>query len=752
MALDLTLFDNPQSAQEESIPLEEFAEKAYLNYSMYVILDRALPHIADGLKPVQRRIIYAMSELGLNATAKYKKSARTVGDVIGKFHPHGDSAAYEAMVLMAQPFTYRYPIIDGQGNWGSASDPKSFAAMRYTECRFTPYAQVLLEEISKGTVDWAPNFDGTLEEPKRLPAQLPNILLNGASGIAVGMATDIPPHNIREVAAASIALLRKPSSSIKELCEIIKGPDFPTEAEIITPAAELLKMYETGGGSVRQRAVWTKARNSIVIEGIPHQVSDAKIMEQIATQMLAKKLPMVVDLRDEGDETNPTRLVLELRSNRIDCDALMRHIFATTDLEKSYRVNLNLIGLNGKPQVHDLKKLLADWLTFRKNTTLRRLNSRLEFILDRLHILDGLFIVFLNIDEVIHIIRTEDDPKTEIMNRFRLSQRQVEAVLEIRLRQLARLEEIKIREEQFSLRKERDKLDATINSDSRLKLLVIQEIEAAADKYGDERRSPLREKEAARAFTSEELNPSEPITVVLSKSGWVRSAKGHEIDADQLNYREGDEFLASTTGKSNESLICMDSTGRMYTLQVHSLPSARSYGEPLTKMLNPTADARFTGLLLGSENIHCLLASSEGNGFVCKLSNAVSKNRSGKSILTIKEGYEPLPIERIDDFSQYVAVITNVARLLIYPIKDLPVQMKGGGVRMISIPKPDRQNGEGISFVKVFSANQDLIIHSGRQHLRLKRIERERYLGERTLRGTFLPKGYRNVHKVEVKS
>ena len=752
MTLDLTLLDNPQSPQEESIPLEEFAEKAYLNYSMYVILDRALPHIADGLKPVQRRIIYAMSELGLNATAKFKKSARTVGDVIGKFHPHGDSAAYEAMVLMAQPFTYRYPIIDGQGNWGSASDPKSFAAMRYTECRFTPYAQVLLEEISKGTVDWAPNFDGTLEEPKRLPAQLPNILLNGASGIAVGMATDIPPHNIREVAAASITLLRKPSSSIKELCEIIKGPDFPTDAEIITPAAELLKMYETGGGSVRQRAVWTKARNSIVIEGIPHQVSDAKVMEQIATQMLAKKLPMVVDLRDEGDETNPTRLVLELRSNRIDCDALMRHLFATTDLEKSYRVNLNLIGLDGKPQVHNLKKLLADWLTFRKNTILRRLNSRLEFILDRLHILDGLFIVFLNIDEIIHIIRTEDEPKTELMNRFRLSQRQVEAVLEIRLRQLARLEEIKIREEQLSLRKERDELKATIDSDSRLKLLVIQEIEAAADKYGDERRSPLREKEAARAFTSEELNPSEPITVVLSKSGWIRSAKGHEIDADQLIYREGDEFLVSTTGKSNESLICMDSTGRMYTLQVHKLPSARSYGEPLTKMLNPTADARFTGLLLGSENIHCLLASSEGNGFVCKLSNAVSKNRSGKAILTIKDGYEPLPIERIDDFSQYVAVITNVARLLIYPIKDLPIQMKGGGVRMISIPKPARLNGESISFVKVFSANQDLIIHSGRQHLRLKRIERERYLGERTLRGTYLPKGYRNVHKVEVKS
>ena len=752
MTLDLTLLDNPQSPQEESIPLEEFAEKAYLNYSMYVILDRALPHIADGLKPVQRRIIYAMSELGLNATAKYKKSARTVGDVIGKFHPHGDSAAYEAMVLMAQPFTYRYPIIDGQGNWGSASDPKSFAAMRYTECRFTPYAQVLLEEISKGTVDWAPNFDGTLDEPKRLPAQLPNILLNGASGIAVGMATDIPPHNIREVAAASITLLREPSSSIKELCEIIKGPDFPTDAEIITPAAELLKMYETGGGSVRQRAVWTKARNSIVIEGIPHQVSDAKVMEQIATQMLAKKLPMVVDLRDEGDETNPTRLVLELRSNRIDCDALMRHLFATTDLEKSYRVNLNLIGLNGKPQVHDLKKLLADWLTFRKNTILRRLNSRLEFILDRLHILDGLFIVFLNIDEVIHIVRTEDEPKTELMNRFRLSQRQVEAVLEIRLRQLARLEEIKIREEQFSLRKERDELESTIDSDSRLKLLVIQEIQEAADKYGDERRSPLREKEAARAFTSEELNPSEPITVVLSKSGWIRSAKGHEIDADQLIYREGDEFLVSTTGKSNESLICMDSTGRMYTLPVHNLPSARSYGEPLTKMLNPSADARFTGLLLGSESTYCLLASSEGNGFVCKLSNAVSKNRSGKAILTIKDGYEPLPIERIDDFSQYVAVITNVARLLIYPIKDLPIQMKGAGVRMISIPKLARQNGEVISFVKVFSANQDLIIHSGRQHLRLKRIERERYLGERTLRGTYLPKGYRNVHKVEVKS
>ena len=747
----LARVSNSDPSETESIPLEDFARKAYLDYSMYVILDRALPHIADGLKPVQRRIIYAMSELGLSAAAKFKKSARTVGDVIGKFHPHGDGAAYEAMVLMAQPFSFRYPIIDGQGNWGSADDPKSFAAMRYTECRFMPYAQVLLEEVSQGTVDWVANFDGTLNEPQRLPAQLPNILLNGASGIAVGMATDIPPHNIHEVAQACIRLLKNSRVSVEQLCELIQGPDYPTEAEIITPKSELLEMYKTGNGVVRQRAVWTQGKGSIVINAVPHQVSGAKVMEQIAAQMLAKKLPMVTDLRDEGDESSPTRLVLELRSNRVSCDALMSHLFATTDLEKSYRVNLNLIGLDGKPKVHNLKELLLDWIEFRKDTILRRLKSRLDFIHDRLHILDGLFIVFLNIDEVIHIIRTEDDPKSEMMDRFGLTVRQVEAVLEIRLRQLAKMEEIKIREEQFALRNERDRLDEIVNSEQKLKDLTIQEIREAADKHGDDRRSPVREQDAAKAFSADELVPSEPITVILSKSGWVRSAKGHDIDPDSLNYREGDELQAFATGKSNNHLIFLESSGRIYTVPAHNLPSARSFGEPLTKMLTPSANARFISLLLGDDTTHCLLASTEGNGFVCKVGEAITKHRSGKAVLSVKKGHEALDMQRIQKLSDsFVAVVTNSGRLLVYPVEDLPIQAKAQGVRLINIPKVAREKGERVLFVRVVMKKQHLVIHSGKRFLRLKHSERERFMGERTLRGNVLPQGYRNVRMVEV--
>ena len=738
------------SPDTETIRLEEFAEKAYLDYSMYVILDRALPHVSDGLKPVQRRIIYAMSELGLSAAAKFKKSARTVGDVIGKFHPHGDTAAYEAMVLMAQPFSFRYPIIDGQGNWGSSDDPKSFAAMRYTECRFTPYAQVLLEEVGQGTVDWVPNFDGTLNEPQRLPAQLPNILLNGASGIAVGMATDIPPHNTREVAQACIRLLKNSRTNIEQLCEMIQGPDYPTAAEIITPKSEILEMYKTGLGVIRQRATWLYEKPSIVINAVPHQVSGAKVMEQIATQMLAKKLPMISDLRDEGDETSPVRLVLELRSNRVDREALMSHLFATTDLEKSYRVNLNLIGLSGTPKVHNLKNLLLEWIEFRKGTILRRVKSRLEFINKRLHILDGLFIVFLNIDEVIHIIRHEDDPKTEMMDRFNLSERQVEAILEIRLRQLAKLEEIKIREEQFALRGERDQLEAIVSSEAKLKELTIEEIQQAAEKYGDSRRSPVREQDAARAFSADMHVSSEPITVILSESGWVRSAKGHEFDLETLNYREGDKFLAYTTGKMNDHLIFMDSNGQVYTVPAHTLPSARSLGEPLTKMVSPTADSRFISLLLGNDTTHCLLVSGDGNGFVCKTSDAVSKNRSGKAVLGLRKGVEALQMERIDDIRDCsVAVITSSARLLIYPAKDLPIQTKGQGVRLINIPKAARNDGEKVAFVRVFAQKQNLLIHAGRKYKRLKRTDRERYLGERTLRGVLLPNGYRNIRKVE---
>ena len=749
---EIDLRMSSDSNHQESLALEDFAEKAYLNYAMYVILDRALPHLGDGLKPVQRRIIYAMSELGLRAGAKHKKSARTVGDVIGKYHPHGDTAAYEALVLMAQPFSFRYPIIDGQGNWGSADDPKSFAAMRYTECRLTAYAQSLLAEISDGTVDWVANFDGTLYEPVNLPAQLPNVLLNGSAGIAVGMATDIPPHNIREVGAACIQLLRKPSSKISDLCEHINGPDYPTGAEIITTAAELQNMYETGTGSVRQRAIWTIERKSIVIQALPHHVSGAKVLEQVASQMLAKQLPMVADLKDEGDESNPTRLVFELRSNRVDSDALMNHLFATTDLEKSYRVNLNMIGLDGKPKVHNLKQLLQDWNKFRKDTILRRLEYRLEFILNRLHILDGLLIAYINLDEVIFIIRNEDDPKSKLIARFRLTKAQAEAILEIRLRQLAKLEEIKIEQEKSELSEEREELEQIIESDQRLTKLTIKEIGEAMDKFQDNRRSPIRERQPAKAFTVEELTPSEPVTVILSTNGWIRSAKGHDIDAQGLNFREGDEFLTSATGKSNQTLVCMSSSGRMYTLPVRDLPSARSVGEPITKMINPGDDSKFVSLLLGDNEQYLLAASSEGYGFVCKLADASTKNRSGKAFLSVRKEYESVPVEPINRLSDNVAVFTSDARLLIFPVNELPIQAKGTGVKLVGIPLSEKKKGIHVTFVKTLSGKSDLIVHSGKQYLRIRPSDQKRFFGSRSMRGKLLNKGYRNVHKVEVES
>ena len=733
-----------------SVPVEEFAEKAYLDYSMYVILDRALPHISDGLKPVQRRIIYAMSELGLNATAKYKKSARTVGDVIGKFHPHGDSAAYEAMVLMAQPFSYRYPIIDGQGNWGSPDDPKSFAAMRYTECRFTPYAQVFLAEVARGTVSWVPNFDGTLEEPARLPARLPNILLNGASGVAVGMATDIPPHNMREVGAACIAILRKPKISIAQLCEIIKGPDYPTEAEIITPQSELQSIYETGNGTVRSRAVWEKVNRSIVISALPYQVSGSKVMEQVAAQMTAKSLPMIVDLRDEGDETNPTRLVFELRNNRVDCDALMSHLFATTNLERTYRVNLNVIGLHNLPRVYDLKQLLAEWLEFRKRTVIKRIESRLEQVSDRLHVLAGLLIVFANIDDVIRIIREEDNPKLTLMETYRLTERQTEAILDIRLRQLAKLEEIKITEELNSLSNEQDELQKILGSESRLRTLMINEIETAVEKYGDARRSPIAtDFSTAKAYKSEDLVTVEPITVILSKSGWIRSAKGHEIDPTSLNYREGDGYLQSAKGHSNNNLVCLDQSGRMYTVQTSKLPSARTIGEPLTTMINPATSIEFVGVLLGSDDDYSVLSTTEGYGFVCQLKNMVSKSRSGKSVLTIRKEFSPLPVQIIRDRSDHIAVFTTSGRLLIYGVDELPERHKGKGVKLINIPLIARQGGETVCAVKVVSNKQSLLVHSGKKYLRMKRNDRKKYLGKKSNRGNLLPKGYRSVSHVD---
>ncbi len=741
----LELFSTP------SVSVEEFAEKAYLDYSMYVILDRALPHISDGLKPVQRRIIYAMSELGLSANAKYKKSARTVGDVIGKFHPHGDSAAYEAMVLMAQPFSYRYPIIDGQGNWGSPDDPKSFAAMRYTECRFTPYAQVLLSEISKGTVSWSPNFDSTLEEPERLPAQLPNILLNGASGVAVGMATDIPPHNITEIAQACVELLRRPKMGIEELCDIVQGPDFPTEAEIVTPKSELRSMYESGNGTIRARAVWEKIGSVIVISALPYQVSGSKVMEQIAAQMIAKKLPMIVDLRDEGDEKNPTRLVFELRSNRVDCEALMGHLFATTNLERTYRVNLNVIGLHNLPRVYNLRQLLAEWLEFRKDTVIKRIEARLEQVTDRLHILAGLLIVYLNIDEVIQIIREEDDPKAELKRTYPLSDRQVEAILDIRLRQLAKLEEIKINKELDELSDEQVELQKILDSKSRLRTLMIKEIQAAAEKFGDQRRSPIVDRfAAAKAFSSEELVPVEPVTVILSKSGWIRSGKGHELDPKSLNYREGDGYFQSARGYSNNQLVCLDHTGRMYTIQAHKLPSARSHGEPLTTMINPAASIEFAGFVLGSDRDYCLLATTEGSGFVCQLKDVMTKTRSGKAVLTVKEGFAPLPCMALGSLDDCVAVATTAGRLTIYPASKLPVRSKGLGVKLIHFSPQARKAGESVCAVNVLSKRQSLLIHSGKQYRRIKPSDREAFMGERTHRGTLLPKQFRSIDFVEV--
>ncbi len=746
------LFSTAATAVDTTtISVENFAEKAYLDYSMYVILDRALPHVADGLKPVQRRIVYAMSELGLSATAKHKKSARTVGDVIGKFHPHGDTAAYEAMVLMAQPFSYRYPIIDGQGNWGSPDDPKSFAAMRYTECRLTSYAQILLGEIAKGTVDWNPNFDSTLEEPERLPAQLPNILLNGASGVAVGMATDIPPHNITEVATACVALLHDPKISIEELCSFVKGPDFPTAAEIITPKSELLSIYETGNGTFRARAVWTKVDSSIVISALPYQVSGAKVMEQIATQMIAKKLPMVVDLRDEGDETHPTRLVLELRSNRVDGAALMSHLFATTNLERSYRFNLNVIGMHNLPKVFNLKQLLTEWLEFRRQTIIKRIEARLQQIVERLHILTGFLTVYLHLDEVIRIIREEDEPKTVLMENYPLSARQVEAILDIRLRQLAKLEEIKINAELDRLNEEQNQLQLILDSKRRLKSLMIHEIEIAAKNFADKRRSPIIDgTSSAKAFSSEELTPVEPVTVVLSAHGWIRSAKGHEIDPQTLNYREGDAHLQSVQGHSNNHLICMDRTGRMYTVPIYKLPSARSYGEPLTTMINSTASIEFTGFALGGDTDFCLLATTEGKGFLCQLKDLATKLRSGKAVLTVGKHHTPLPCQTMGSLDDSVAIVTNAGRLLIYSANRLPVRNKGQGVQLINIPPSARKTGESVCAVRVFSQKQSLYIHAGKRFRKIKRTDLESFQGERTQRGKLLAKGFRSIDAVEV--
>ncbi len=732
--------------------LADFTEQAYLNYSMYVIMDRALPHIGDGLKPVQRRIVYAMSELGLNADAKHKKSARTVGDVLGKFHPHGDSACYEAMVLMAQPFSYRYTLVDGQGNWGAPDDPKSFAAMRYTEARLSRYSEVLLSELAQGTVDWVPNFDGTLDEPATLPARLPNLLLNGTTGIAVGMATDVPPHNLREVAAACVRLLDEPSASVEQLCEHVQGPDFPTEAEIVTPRADLLKIYETGRGSVRMRAVYRVEDGDVVVTALPHQVSGSKVLEQIAGQMQAKKLPMVADLRDESDHENPCRIVIIPRSNRVDVEALMQHLFATTDLESSYRVNTNVIGLDGRPQVKNLRTLLSEWLTYRIGTVRRRLQFRLDKVEKRLHLLEGLLVAFLNLDEVIHIIRTEDQPKPVLMARFELSELQADYILDTRLRQLARLEEMKIRGEQDELAKERERLLALLGSESKLKKLVRKELIEDAETYGDDRRSPIVERAEARALSENELLPSEPVTVVISDKGWARCAKGHDVDAGGLSYKAGDGFKAAAAGRSNQYAVFIDSTGRSYSLAAHSLPSARGQGEPLTGRLTPPPGASFECVLLPDDEALYVIASDAGYGFVVKGEDLQAKNKAGKALLSLPTGARvvaPRPLANREE--DWLAAVTTEGRLLVFPVRDLPQLGKGKGNKIIGIPgERVASREEYLVDLAVLPAGATLLLQAGKRTLSLKAEDLEHYKGERGRRGNKLPRGFQRVEGLQV--
>lgn len=746
-------FEAPVAVAEgdvERMSLKRYTEKAYLDYSMYVILDRALPNIGDGLKPVQRRIVYAMSELALGANAKYKKSARTVGDVLGKFHPHGDSACYEAMVLMAQSFSYRYPLVDGQGNWGSPDDPKSFAAMRYTESRLSRFSELLLGELGQGTVDWAPNFDGTIREPSVLPARLPHVLLNGGSGIAVGMATDIPPHNVHEVVKATVHLLRHPDATVTDLCKYLPAPDFPTAAEIVTPRAELRKLYQSGRGSVKMRARYKLEEGNIVITSLPYQVSGARVLEQIANQMQAKKLPMVVDLRDESTHEEPTRLVVVPRSNRVDTEQLMAHLFATTDLEKGQRVNLNLIGLDGRPRVMALNELLGEWLSFRRTTVRRRLEHRLGKVNDRLHILEGLLVAYLNIDEVIRIIREEDEPKQGLMDAFKLTERQADAILELRLRHLARLEEVKLTAEQEKLEEERKYLEKVLGSDAEMTNLIEEELKTDAESFGDERRSPLIEREEAKALSEIDLVGSDPITVVLSKGGWIRSAKGHDIDPTALNYKSGDAYLVSARGKTNDQLVLLDDSGRAYTLAAHQLPSARGQGEPITGKVNPPAGAQMEALLLDKPKARYLLASDGGYGFVTELESLVGRSRAGKAVLTLPKGCGVLA-PRATDGADRVAIVSTQGRLLVFPLAELPEMNKGKGNKMMAIKGADAASRE--EFVRdlvVLPEGSALTVYAGKRKLTLKPNDLEAYAGERGRRGSKLPQGFQRVSHLQV--
>ena len=736
----------------EQMPLRTFTERAYLNYSMYVIMDRALPFIGDGLKPVQRRIVYAMSELGLNATAKYKKSARTVGDVLGKFHPHGDSACYEAMVLMAQPFSYRYPLVDGQGNWGAPDDPKSFAAMRYTESRLSKISEILLSELGQGTVDYQPNFDGTLAEPQYLPARLPHILLNGTTGIAVGMATDIPPHNINEIADAAVMLLDNPKAGLDDVLEIVQGPDFPTEAEIISPKSEIRKIYEQGRGSIKMRATWKKEEGEIIISALPHQSSPSKVIAQIAEQMTAKKLPMLEDIRDEADHENPIRIVLVPRSNRVDTDALMAHLFATTDLEKSYRVNMNMIGLDHKPAVKGLLEILNEWLSFRRTTVTRRLQYRLDKVLSRLHILEGLMIAFLNIDEVIEIIRHEDDPKAELMARFNLSDEQADAILNLRLRHLAKLEENQLKAEQDELEKERLNLEAILGSERRLNTLIKKEIQEDAKKYASPRMSQLVEREEAKMISESDMTPAEPVTVILSEMGWVRCAKGHDIDPKSLSYKAGDNYRAHACGKSNQAVVFIDSTGRSYALDPLSLPSARSQGEPLTGKLNLPAGATIEYVVMASEQQELLMASDAGYGFICKFEDLIARNKAGKALISLPENAKVMEPKTLANATALVVAMTSAGRMLIFPAKDLPALSKGKGNKIVTIPAANaKERSELLVKLLLISDQASLEFHSGKRKIVLKPEDLQKFRAERGRKGSTLPRGlHTNVEIVVI--
>ena len=736
----------PNDLNNPTRSVAEFTENAYLNYAMYVIMDRALPHVADGLKPVQRRIVYAMSELGLKNTAKPKKSARTIGDVIGKYHPHGDSACYEAMVLMSQPFSYRYPLISGQGNFGSPDDPKSFAAMRYTEAKLSAYANTLLNELGQGTVDWQDNFDGTLQEPVTLPARLPNILLNGTTGIAVGMATDIPPHNLSEVVKGCIALLKKPTMTEKELAKYIPAPDLPTKAEIITSPEDLLQLYKTGRGSYKMRATYhvdDKEKNLVIIDALPYQISGNKIIEQIANLINAKKLPWVTDIHDESDHQNACRIVLELRSNRVDIEPMMSHLFASTDLESNYRVNLNMIGTNGKPQVKSLLTILTEWLSVRRDTVTRRLQYRLDKIEQRLHILAGLLIAYLHIDEVIRIIREEDDPKAELMTRYDLTEIQANAILDIRLRQLARLEEIELKREQSDLEAEKAQIEAYLNNPDKLTGLMIEELTADMKEHGDKRQSPIVERTEATALKETDLAPSEPVTVIVSKSGWIRSAKGHDVDAANMNYRSGDAYLAHAQGKSNEKVYLMDNTGRSYRLDAHTLPSARGQGEPLTSLLKPTGGASFVNVLMGQDDSKLIMASSQGYGFINTFADLDTNQKAGKNVINFDDACS-LITHQIGEQDTLVGVVSSAGHLLVYPLTKLPMMKKGKGNKLI-----DLKDGDSVVAITTFSEGDNLSLDSGKRTLTLKPMDIANFMGTRGRRGALLPKGFQKVSGVQ---